>query len=109
MNSAQWLLEGLKDRLPSDASQTMTADQKDAFKVWLEGIGNGIGNAVAHEIGHMLSLPDMQCGIGSAPPCPDNSPYYESNKEFFKSLPLQWTPRDAEELRKKLLKTTEPR
>ena len=108
MNGAQFLPDPITDELPHDA-QSMTEDQARVFQVLLERIGNGIGNSVAHEIGHMLSLPNIHCGIQGNPPCgPDNSPYYESS-ESFSAPPLRWTPQDAEELQKKLLKPREPR
>jgi len=91
----------------------MTEDQDRAFKDLLDGLGKGIGNAVAHEIGHQFKLPDMNCGIGSAPPCPGPpGDLYESAQgatQFGNAgPPLHWTSRDAEELRKKLLKMRNP-
>ena len=112
MNAAQPFLQ-LTQRLPADASQSMTEDQDRAFKDLLDGLGKGIGNAVAHEIGHQFKLPDMNCGIGSAPPCPGPpGDLYESAQgatQFGNAgPPLHWTSRDAEELRKKLLKMRNP-
>ena len=109
VNGAQYVLS-LTQRLPSDASQTMTPDQKAAFDLLLLGIGKGIGNAVAHEIGHQFKLPDLNCGTPGFPSCPEPpDDLYEYYDNFTNDgPPLHFTSRDAEELRKKLLKIRTP-
>ena len=119
MNAAQPFLQ-LTQQLPSDASQTMTADQKAAFDKLLDGLGKGIGNTAAHEIGHQFNLPYMDCdsppnnsyeGQPAGPTCPGPGDhkllyqYFKSEEPMFSKigLPLHWSPEAEQCLQKKLL------
>lgn len=86
------------------------------FQTLMHGIGRGIGRMAAHELGHQLSLPNMDCyvGVEGHPECEGGNQRVleynscngasDSAQHLYLVPPVSWGPSADQSLREKLLK-----